>query len=130
KGWYEYGKGFVNVLVALDKCTKKNGTIEIAKKHEGGFYNLIKNTKKNFTPDIKPSLEKKIKFQAIELDIGDIVIFSNTCPHRSKKNKTRQHRKTLYYTYLPKEYGFKYNKYFNDKINSKNSTSKSLSGEI
>ena len=32
--------------------------------------------------------EKKLKFKVINLSYGDVVIFSNTCPHRSKKNKS------------------------------------------
>ena len=43
------------------------------------------------------------------LNIGDIVIFSNTCPHRSKKNNSEKNRRVLYYTYT-----------FIDKEKSKN----------
>ena len=130
KGWYEYGDNFISVLVALDDSNKKNGTFQIGKSHKGSFEKLILNTNKDFTPNLKPSLEKKTKFETINLKSGDIVIFKNTCPHRSFKNRSKLDRKTLYYTYLPSKYGFQYKKYFNDKIKSKNLTSKSLSGEI
>tara|TARA_B100001027_G_scaffold215847_1_gene190699 strand:- start:318 stop:1061 length:744 start_codon:yes stop_codon:yes gene_type:complete len=129
-GWYEYGNNFINVLIALDNSYKKNGTIQIAKAHRGSFNKLLTNTKKDFTPNLKPSVEKKLKFKIIDLNAGDIVIFKNTCPHRSRKNKSKLDRKTLYYTYLPTKYGFKYKQYFKDKSDSKNSTSKSLSGDI
>ena len=42
------GRFFINALVALDECNKKNGTIEIAKIHEGNFSDLLKKTKKRW----------------------------------------------------------------------------------
>ena len=130
KGWYEYGNFFVNVLIALDPCNMENGTIEISNAQKESFDKLLSNTKKNGTPDLLPEIEKKLKFKVINLNVGDVVIFSNTCPHRSKKNKSNFDRKTLYYTYTPLKYGSMYEKYFIDKSKSKNSNSRSLSGEL
>ena len=127
-GWYKYGKQFVNILVPLDPCNKKNGTIEVSKAHKNNFFYLLKNTNKDGTPNLKN--EKKYKFKAIDLNIGDLLVFKNTCPHRSKKNNSLKSRRTLYYTYSPLKFGSKYKEYFKDKKNSKNNTSKSLSGEI
>ena len=87
-------------------------------------------TSKNGTPDILPEIEKKLKFNPMNLNVGDVVIFNNTCPHRSKKNNSNSDRKSLYYTYTPLELGSKYDEYFNDKLKSKNTTSKSLSGDL
>ena len=125
-GWYEYSDKFVNVLVALDKCNSKNGTLELSKNHEGSFEDLLQNTKKNGTPELKKKIEKEISFKKVILDIGDIVVFSNLCPHRSKKNNSTLDRRTLYYTYTEKKYGNLYKKYFKDKKSSKNQ-SKALS---
>ena len=119
-GWYEYGDYFINVLVALDQCTKKNGALELAKAHKGNFKVLLNNTKKNGTPELKSEIESNLKFNLIKLNIGDIVIFSNKCPHRSKKNNSRENRRTLYYTYSLKKNGSKYNLYFKEKKKSKN----------
>ena len=119
-GWYEYGNYFINVLIALDKCTKKNGALELANIHKGSFKFLINNTKKNGTPAIRKEIESNLNFNLIKLNIGDIVIFSNKCPHRSKKNISEKSRRTLYYTYTLKKYGSKYNQYFQDKKKSKN----------
>jgi ectoine hydroxylase-related dioxygenase (phytanoyl-CoA dioxygenase family) len=127
KGWYEYADNFVNVLVALDPCNQENGTIEIAKVHNGSFENLLLNTKQNGTPEILDKIKKEINFYTIELNPGDIVIFNNQCPHKSEKNNSKQSRETLYYTYNQKKYGSFYERYFNDKKNSKNNKSKSLS---
>ncbi len=129
RGWYKYTDFFVNVLIALDDCNVKNGTIEIANAHEGTYEQLLLNTKQNGTPDLVESVENQSEFKPIELNLGDIVIFSNTCPHRSKKNTSNKNRRTLYYTYSLLDDGSFYEDYFKDKENSKNTSSKSLSGE-
>ncbi len=125
RGWYEYGDFFINVLVALDECNKENGSLELANAHKGNFNELLKNTKNDGTPAITKEMESNISFDLINLKIGDIVIFSNTCPHRSKKNTTTKNRRVLYYTYSLSENGSKYQEYFDDKEKSKN-TSKAL----
>jgi len=127
KGWYEYTDVFVNVLVALDPCTKENGTIEIANAHNKTFEDLLLNTKQNGTPEILDEITKKTSFNSIKLDAGDVVVFDNKCPHKSSKNYSKQSRGTLYYTYTLAKYGSFYNKYFDDKKNSKNDKGKSLS---
>tara|TARA_Y100000591_G_C21701448_1_gene628500 strand:+ start:209 stop:952 length:744 start_codon:yes stop_codon:yes gene_type:complete len=119
-GWYEYGNFFINALVAIDDCNTENGALELAKSHNGSFNDLLKNTKKNGTPALTDEVESRTTFELINLDIGDMVIFSNTCPHRSKKNHSDQSRRILYYTYSLEKNGSKYDEYFEDKEKSKN----------
>ena len=126
RGWYEYGNFFINALVAIDPCDKQNGALELAKSHKGNFAKLLDNTKKDGSPALLQAVENKTSFEIIELDIGDILIFSNTCPHRSKENNSKNSRRIIYYTYLNNEDGSKYEQYFKDKDNSK-SKSKALS---
>ena len=120
KGWYEYGDLFINALVALDECNQVNGALEIAKSHKGSFEELLNNTKKNGTPALTDEVEKKTSFELINLNIGDMVFFSNTCPHRSKMNLSKESRRILYYTYSLAQNGSKYEIYFDDKEKSKN----------
>jgi len=120
RGWYEYGDLFINALLSLDPCDEENGTIEIAKCHHGSFDEILKNTKNDGTPFLKKEIEKKISFKTIDLDIGDVVLFSNKCPHRSNKNNTDRNRRILYYTYSLAKNGSKYNDYYEDKKKSKN----------
>jgi len=120
RGWYEYGNFFINALVALDICNIDNGTIELSKSHDGNFEDLIKKTKKDGTPALDEHIEKNLHFEPINLNIGDMIVFSNKCPHRSKKNNTHLDRRILYYTYTLSEYGSKYDLYFKDKEKSKN----------
>ena len=124
-GWYEYGDFFVNALVAIDDCNKENGTIELAKSHQGGFHELLNNTKKDGTPALTSEIESITNFNLINLNVGDIVVFSNKCPHRSKKNYSNKSRRIIYYTYTLEKNGSKYEEYFKDKEGSKNK-SKSL----
>ncbi len=119
-GWYEYGDFFINALVAIDDCNQKNGALELAKSNKGSFDQLLENTKKNGTPALTNDFESKISFKLIDLKVGDMVIFSNTCPHRSKKNDTDKSRRIIYYTYSLAKNGSKYTKYFQDKEDSKN----------
>jgi len=126
RGWYEYGDFFVSALVAIDKCNKVNGALEIAKSHKGNFDQLYENTKKDGTPALSNDAESKTIFNLIDLEAGDMIIFSNKCPHRSKKNNSKEVRRILYYTYTLSKNGSKYDQYFEDKENSKNK-SKALS---
>ena len=128
-GWYEYGDFFISALVALDKCNEKNGTIEISDAHRGDFDTLFKNTKNDGTPGIKKEIEDKTQFKSINLEIGDLLIFLHTCPHRSNKNNSNENRRIIYYTYTRKRYGSKYEQYFKDKESSKND-SKALVDKI
>ena len=130
RGWYEYADYFVNVAIPMDPCSEINGTLEMSQIHNLPFEKLILNTKNDGTPNLLESVEKKLNFQILNLNVGDIAIFSNTTPHRSKKNNSSINRRILYYTYTPDKFGSNYEKYYFDKKNSKNKTSKSLSGEI
>ena len=119
-GWYEYTDFFVNALVALDECNKRNGSIELSNFHKGSFEDLLKKTKADGTPALYSKTLKKIKFNLINLKEGDMVFFSNRCPHQSKKNNTNDSRRILYYTYTKLEDKSKYLQYYRDKMRSKN----------
>lgn len=127
KGWYEYSNYFTNALVALDICNKKNGTIEISKFQNKKFEELLLDTNLDGSPELTKSFEKKLKFKSINLLPGDVILFSNKCPHRSKKNNSNKPRMILYYTYSNSNIK-SYNKYFKDKDESLNKNSKSLNG--
>ena len=119
KGWYEYSDFFINVLVALDDCNKRNGTIEISNWHNKSFDELYKNTKRDGSPELSDKIEKKLTYRSINLRKGEILFFSNKCPHRSNVNKSKKSRMILYYTYSKGRTNL-YTKYFKDKSYSKN----------
>ena len=129
KGWYEYADQFINVLVALDPFTKDNGAIEIAERRSGSFDELLKDTKRDGTPDLLPEVESECIFEPILVKPGDLCIFDHTCPHKSDANKSDYTRRSLYLTYNPSRYGNFYDKYFLHKDLSKNKN-KSLTGKL
>ena len=128
KGWYEYADYFLTVGIAIDSCNEDNATLEISQIHNLPFEKLILNTKNDGTPVLLESVEKKLDFQILNFNIGDIAIFSNLAPHRSKKNNSSVSRRMLFYTYTPEKFGNNYEKYYFDKKNSKNK--KNARGEI
>ena len=128
-GWHDYAKEFVNVLVVLDDFNIENGALEISQIHNQNFNELLENTKKNGTPDLNEKKSGECAFEKMLCNSGSIILFSSKCPHKSLKNNSKKSRGSLYYTYNPSEYGDHYERYFIDKINSKNPQSKSLSGE-
>ena len=120
EGWYEYGDNFINILVAIDDCNEENGTIELAKSDNEPFQKLIKKVKNFEFAELLDEVEQAHSFEKIVLNSGDLVVFKNTCPHRSSKNNSNTSRRILYYTYLEEKFGNQYEKYFMDKKLSKN----------
>ena len=92
----------------------------MTKLYEGNFDELLMKTLNDGTPAISKKIESKTKFSLINLEIGDVVFFSNTCPHRSGVNKSKNYRRILYYTYTLANNGSAYDLYFDDKEKSKN----------
>jgi len=131
-GWHEYSDEFFNVLIALDKSDDENGTLEVANENHNKltFKEMLQHTLGNGTPQLKKEVENSMKFHKVMLNPGDIVLFSNRCPHRSEKNKSyNRYRRILYFTYNKLEDGNNYEKYFLDKksSNKNNNISKALS---
>ena len=132
KGWHKYATEFFNVLIAIDKCDEGNGTLEVSNEIHSSmtFEQMLDQTYKNGTPQLKQEVEDDITFYKVDLNPGDIVFFSNRCPHRSEKNNSETRtRRILYFTYNKLKDGDNYNQYFSDKASSnKNSfVSKALS---
>jgi ectoine hydroxylase-related dioxygenase (phytanoyl-CoA dioxygenase family) len=131
-GWHEYAEEFFNVLIAIDKCDEGNGTLEVAKEihSELTFEEMLNNTLKNGTPELSSEVQDKLTFHKVDLEPGDIVFFSNRCPHQSQTNPSEtRSRKILYYTYNKASDGDNYQQYFDDKrtSNKNSTTSKALS---
>ena len=129
-GWYTYANQFVSVLVAIDDFTPDNGPIELSPEVKGTFQEILEFTKKDGTPNLTESYENQCIFENFFPKIGDIIIFNANCPHRSDINHSKSPRRTLYYSYNPSSQGDHYKKYFEDKHSSRNSNSKSLTGDI
>ncbi len=118
KGWYNYSNFFVNALIPFDDCNSQNGALEISKADFKSFNELIKNTKNDGTPKLNKNYASSLNFKRIDLNKGDVLFFSNLCPHQSKKNSSDYDRKILYYTYAESSDPSIYKKYFEDKCSS------------
>ncbi|MBV6446723.1 phytanoyl-CoA dioxygenase family protein [Nitrosomonas sp.] len=128
-GWYEYADEFINVLIALDDFTIENGALFVSEKHSGSFSELILNTKLNGTPDLIEDVVEKCNFVPALVRRGGLVIFLNTCPHKSGPNLSVSSRGSLYWTYNREIFGNNYDAYFADKRSSTNKF-KALSGDL
>lgn len=117
-GWYKYSNFFVNVLIAIDECNDKNGTLQVANADFINFEEALKNTMNDGTPFLRKDYADKLKFKSVELMPGDIFVFSNMCPHKSDRNVSNQDRRTLYYTYAESKNPNIYFDYFKDKNES------------
>ena len=67
-------------------------------KHRKSFEDLYSKTLKDGSPNLTNEFESSLKFESINLDAGDILVFDNRCPHRSQKNNSDKSRRILYYT--------------------------------
>jgi ectoine hydroxylase-related dioxygenase (phytanoyl-CoA dioxygenase family) len=133
RGWYEYCDTFYNVLVSIDESTILNGALEVAHSNDMSLsYDELFAKTIGDSEQLKQEVEDSLEFKPVELNIGDCVIFSDKCPHRSKKNNSdKVSRRIIYYTYTKKSDGDFYDEYFKDKDKSKTkvNVSKSLSVE-
>ncbi|MGD9721693.1 MAG: phytanoyl-CoA dioxygenase family protein [Pirellulales bacterium] len=94
--WREFPESFVTVIVAIDATSAENGATEVfAGYHRQGYlsardgdYHELDATK------IDPS-----RGITLELEPGDLAIFSGYTPHRSGPNRSRHWRRQLYLSY-------------------------------
>ena len=128
-GWYEYGNEYNNILITLDDFTRENGPLEVANYHSGDFEELLKNTNRDGSPNLKMEVEDKCDFTPLICGAGSVIVFKHSCPHRSAANNSQKDRGSLYWTYTPSENENIYKQYFKDKADSKNKN-KSLTGSL
>ena len=127
KGWLKYSNDFINLVIPLEKCTKKNGCLEVSSKLNtsklGRSFDRITNKVKLYTPEIKRGYLNFFSWEKIEMDVGDILIFNWKCAHKSKDNNSKTSRTIYYATYYQKNKKTKkniLNTYYRDKKNSIN----------
>jgi len=129
-GWYEYAREFLSALLLLDDFTETNGALELSNMHDEDWNTLYGRTKQNGTPDIREDLVNTYDWTKVIASKGSVLVFDHRVPHMSRMNESESTRRTIYYTYNPARVGNFYEKYFLDKYNSRNTNSKSLSGEL
>lgn len=132
RGWKEYSNSFINVVIPLENTNLENGCLEISEKEDtlkylGKTWDDINRKTIKYSPKIKKKYLHKIKFIPIELNVGDLLLFDWKLCHRSKDNKSNSSRMIFYATYAKSNSKNLKEKYYTDKLNSKNSlTNKGL----
>ena len=103
KGWKEYSNDFINIVIPLEKVTKKNGCLELSSlkntKRIGSSFNKIISKIIKYTPELKKDFLTKFKFVPIEMNVGDILVFNWKCAHKSEKNLSSRSRMIFYCTF-------------------------------
>tara|TARA_B100001057_G_scaffold469895_1_gene530674 strand:+ start:5668 stop:6453 length:786 start_codon:yes stop_codon:yes gene_type:complete len=125
KGWSEYASDFLSIVIPLERVNMKNGCLEISSfaytKKLGSNFKQITAKNIRFTPNIKKPYLKIFKWNSIEMEVGDILVFNWKCAHKSGKNLSSNSRMIFYATFYKtdKNKNIK-NKYYLDKKNSQN----------
>lgn len=85
------------VIIPLEEADKKNGAVSF---YKGYHHELISNPKeaRHFNND-EVSLLDKNKKELLELNVGDIVIFSGLTPHESERNLSSRSRMQVFLSY-------------------------------
>jgi 2-aminoethylphosphonate dioxygenase len=94
--WPTFPRSFLTVIIPLDCPTAENGCTEVfAGYHKNGAMSAEDGDYHELPPDlVDPSRAVKL-----ELEVGDIAIFSGFTPHRSSPNLSDSYRRQLYVSY-------------------------------
>jgi hypothetical protein len=108
-GWARYAKLHITALVTIDRSTRENGCLEMARGF--GQHTLIG---REWEPLTEADL-KDVRWDPIEAEPGDAVFFDSFVPHRSGPNHSAVQRRVLYYTYNAASEGDSLAQYYADK---------------
>jgi ectoine hydroxylase-related dioxygenase (phytanoyl-CoA dioxygenase family) len=94
--WESFPASFVTVILAIDATSSDNGATEVFPGyHKGG--NMSPNDGQyHELPLSAVDVSKGVK---LDLEAGDLAIFSAFTPHRSAANQSKQWRRQLYLSY-------------------------------
>jgi ectoine hydroxylase-related dioxygenase (phytanoyl-CoA dioxygenase family) len=94
--WPTFPTSFVTVIVAIDPADRENGATEVFRGyHRGGIMAPPDGDYHQLPSDaVEPS-----SGVVLELQPGDIAIFSGYTPHRSGPNRSNRWRRLLYLSY-------------------------------
>lgn len=102
----------ITMMLAIDKATVKNGCLHVIENGEYKKHILPQNTDGSITSEYV----NKMKWQPIECDVGDILLFDSYIPHYSESNLSDTSRSAAFVTYNRlKDGGSKRQHYFSDK---------------
>lgn len=95
-GWASFPESFLTVIVAIDSTNAANGGTEVFPGyHKQGYLSPRDGEYHQLAEDAVDSSTGVV----LELEPGDMAIFSGFTPHRSAPNRTDQWRRQLYFSY-------------------------------
>jgi len=95
-GWPGFPESFVTVLVAIDPTDATNGATEVFRGYHQNGYLSPRDGEYHRLPDDAVDAANGCM---LELDSGDMAIFSGFTPHRSAPNTSDRWRRQLYLSY-------------------------------
>jgi 2-aminoethylphosphonate dioxygenase len=113
-GWSRYARLHITALVTIDRSTIANGCLEMAQ----GYGSLDRRGPALIGKEWEPLTEaelRDVRWEAVEAEPGDAVLFDSFVPHRSAANHTGDQRRVLYYTYNRASEGDSLRQYYTDK---------------
>lgn len=94
--WPNFPTSFLTVLIPLDAATEENGcTVVYRGEHQRG---LLTPADGKFHPLSRDRVNERNRVP-LELQPGDVAVFSGLTPHESSPNTTNQPRRQLYLSY-------------------------------
>lgn len=130
---YEYGGKhrfdaetipYISILISVDKATSENGCLEIVPNWNMDNLDILPMEapipEKPYYTKMKQSVEDKLEWKQIPTDPGDMLIFTERLPHRSKPNFSNNTRTILYGVYNPASEGAKREQYYDMKKENPN----------
>jgi ectoine hydroxylase-related dioxygenase (phytanoyl-CoA dioxygenase family) len=94
--WPSFPKSFVTVIVAIDPAGPESGATEVFPGyHQSGCLSPLDGMYHELTPE-RVDFSKGV---VLNLEPGDIAIFSGYTPHRSAANRSNRSRRLLYLSY-------------------------------
>ncbi|MFT7394659.1 MAG: hypothetical protein ACI83Y_002338 [Candidatus Azotimanducaceae bacterium] len=106
---YRFVDHHISVMVPLDDATIESGCLWFAPGHNDG--KLDTDERGRLTDRVVDDL----KWQPIEVQPGDLVVFDSYAPHHSETNKSPHPRRALYLTYNAASLGDFRDRYYADK---------------
>lgn len=110
---------YISVLISIDRATLENGCFEVAEDWPIDNLDILPMERPyadnpNFSKIAKKQ-EDEFSWKQIETNPGDVILFTERLPHRSKTNSSSKNRRILYGVYNPVSKGDNRSKYFDDK---------------
>lgn len=110
---------YISILIGIDPATVENGCFEVAENWPVDNLDILPMESPypdnpNFSK-IAQKYENEIDWKQLETSPGDVILFTERLPHRSKTNRSSKSRRILYGVYNPVSEGDNRQKYFDDK---------------